>query len=358
MIAQSLNLAACLACLFGAHNNSFLHGCNVLYDLVRPWANTNATVVADSYFASVQAALRLKSIGLRFIGTVKTATKEFPMAYLGSYVLEGGKGDRHGIVSHDAATDTDLLAFVWVDRDRRYLISTTSSLAAGRPCFRKRWRQVDKTPNAPPTLVDVVVAQPEACVVYYSACGKIDQHNRFRQAALQIQRKLRTSIWWRRVNMSLFSMCVVDAFLLARGCQGPDAFGAAGNFFAKLAEDLIDNRIDQRNLRKRAERQQQMMDSTVVPGHLDIPAYKQLVAPTPTKKFKKNRPTHRVQGRCMVCGKYSSHVCRECQLHFPKKEDKQFWICDKPGKACMGTHIKQKHPYKVDGAYDSDMEVE
>ena len=59
--------------------NQHLHGCNVLYELVKPWANTDAVVVADSYFASVPAAIRLKEAGLRFIGTIKTATREFPM---------------------------------------------------------------------------------------------------------------------------------------------------------------------------------------------------------------------------------------------------------------------------------------
>ena len=283
------------------------------------------------------------------------------MSYLGRYVLEGGKGDRHGVVSHDANSGTELMAFVWIDRDQRYFITTTSSLTAGRPCFRKRWRQVDKTPNAPPSLVDVVVAQPEACGVYYVACGKIDQHNRLRQAALSLERKLRTPLWWRRVNMTLFGMCVVDSFLLATGCQGHEAYGgAARHFFSKLSEDLIENKIDQRNLRKRAEQQQQHITAGAVGAivHVMIPAYNQLVAPTPTKRFKKNKPTHRVQGRCMVCGKYSIHVCRECQHLYPKKEDKQFWICDKPGKACMGTHLKEKHPFGIAGSYDDDDDVE
>ena len=107
------------------------HGCNVLYDLVKPWGNTNAIVVADSYFASVPAALRLKQIGLRFIGTVKTATREFPMKYLANVPLLDGKGDRFGLVNKDPLTGTNLLAFVWVDRDRRYFIATGSSLAEG-----------------------------------------------------------------------------------------------------------------------------------------------------------------------------------------------------------------------------------
>ena len=96
----------------------YLHGCNVLYDLVKPWANTNSIVVADSYYASVQASLRLYSIGLRFIGTVKTSTREFPMAYLASRIMNDGRGDRHGVLSKDLQTGALMLAYCWVDRER------------------------------------------------------------------------------------------------------------------------------------------------------------------------------------------------------------------------------------------------
>jgi Transposase IS4 len=116
-------------------NDGYLHGCNVLYYLVKPWANTDAVVVADSYFASVSAAIRLKSIGLRFIGVIKTATKEYPMQYLGSVPLPGGRGSRKGLLTTDADTGTQLLSFVWVDRDRQYFISTCSSLEEGIPLF-------------------------------------------------------------------------------------------------------------------------------------------------------------------------------------------------------------------------------
>ena len=126
---------------------SFLHGCNVLYDLVKAWANTNSIVVADSYYASVQAALRLWAIGLRFIGTVKTAVKEFPMAYLSGRPMNDGRGDRHGVVSRDLTTGASMLAYCWVDRERRYFITTCSSLAPGPMCIRKRWRLLIRVPD-------------------------------------------------------------------------------------------------------------------------------------------------------------------------------------------------------------------
>jgi hypothetical protein len=225
-----------------------------MYELVKPWANTNSVVVADSYFASVQAALCLKKIGLRFIDTIKTATKEFPMAYLGSYQLHGGKGDRHGVVCKDMESGTDFLAFVWVDRDRQYFISTCSSLTAGPPCIRWRWKQVDReTPNAPPEYKEVFVQQPEACYIYYGGCGKIDQHNRYQQASLALERKLHTNNWHRRVNMSIFGIICVDSFLLQQGCQG-NVYKTGAAYFARLAKELIENTYKMRALRKKKDR--------------------------------------------------------------------------------------------------------
>ena len=329
-------------------SDRFLHGCNVLYDLVKAWANTGSIVVADSYFASVQAAVRLMSIGLRFIGTVKTATREFPMAYLAAREMTHGRGDRHGVLSK---TDcgTSLLAYCWVDRDRRYFISTCSSLAAGPPCVRQRWTQVDRiTPNAAPVSLEIVVAQPMACYLYYAACGRIDQHNRLRQASLMLEKKIKTTLWHQRVSMTFFGMCVVDAYRLAIGCQSNKWTKTAAHFFEALAEDLIDNKYEQRALRKRVAR------AVAAHGRQSrcsedglLPASKQLCGPTPTKRFKKKNPTHHDQGKCMICKKSSHAVCRECQDIQPEPTKHQFWICRKPGLECMGLHILDKHPDKV-----------
>ena len=84
---------------------------------MQPWANTDRVVCADSYFASVQAALRLKAMGLRFIGTVKTATKGFPMHFLQRVLLPNGKGDCRALLSTDQESGIALFAYVWADRD-------------------------------------------------------------------------------------------------------------------------------------------------------------------------------------------------------------------------------------------------
>ena len=109
-----------------------------------------------------------------------------------------------------------------------------------------------------------------------------------------------------------------------------------------LAADLIDNTFDQRSLRHRCE------ETIDVDGPLpDVPSTKHLTCPTPTKRMKKNHPTHRRQGRCMVCKKCTVAVCRACQDVVGAAHKRQCWICDKPGKACMGMHLTALHPNPI-----------
>ena len=91
--------------------------------------------------------------------------------------------------------DPDLMAFAWVDRDRRYFISNTSNLQPAPPIERRRLRQVDTAPNAPPQLVDLSISQPNCSKLYYDNCQMIDRHNRIRQDDLQVERKFVTHSW-------------------------------------------------------------------------------------------------------------------------------------------------------------------
>ena len=194
-----------------AEGNVLLHGTKVLLELIQPWMYQERLVCADSYFASVGAAIELRNRQMKFIGVVKTATKRFPMAYLSSVELQD-RGDRFGLISKDANGKPSMLAFVWMDRERRYFIATGSSLQEGTPYFRDRWRQVDKDDTeADPEKVQVVVPQPKAAKCYYSCCSKIDQHNRDRQDTLGIEQKLWTHDWSFCVNMSILSLCFVDS---------------------------------------------------------------------------------------------------------------------------------------------------
>jgi hypothetical protein len=320
---------------------------------VLPWANSGRLVVGDSYFASVKTAIHLhKVLGLRFIGVVKTATRGYPMEYLGIVPLVGGKGSRKGVLScHEG---TQLLAFVWVDRDRRYFIATAGSLKDGAPIERFRWTQVDRdTPNAEPQRIAINVPQPEAAELYYSACGKIDQHNRKRQADLMLEKKMQTNSWHFRVGQSLLGMCIVDAFNLYKGCRGTDESMDQRSFYEKLAEELIDNTYDTLTTRSR-KRKAPSSPSATTTSSCDRPHKRlHLTAPTPTKRRKKKNKKHRLQGHCMVCKKHTAYVCRACQIleapaHAGVNHDnvKQHWICrDKQGWLhCFSAHIADAHP--------------
>ena len=104
------------------------HGTHILKYLTLPWANSRRGACADSYFASVTSAEELMKIGLRFIGVVKTATKKFPMQYLSSLELLEGRGQYVGVTRKDKDKKDIMMAYVWMDRDRRYFISTASTL--------------------------------------------------------------------------------------------------------------------------------------------------------------------------------------------------------------------------------------
>jgi hypothetical protein len=124
-----------------------LHGTAVMIGLVSPWQHTNRIFCADSYFASVPAASELLDIGLKFIGVVKSATRGYPMDYL-SQIEFAGQGNWEGIHHRDVSGYVNMMAYCWVDRERRYFISTTGTLNQGAPYNRLRWRQLDPAVNA------------------------------------------------------------------------------------------------------------------------------------------------------------------------------------------------------------------
>ncbi len=107
---------------------------------------------ADLYFASVGTLKELKQIGLRFIGVVKTATQQFPQSYLANLEMRVW-GKRREVITRDENSAPLMLAFCWMDQDRRNFISSTLSLQPGRAYSRFHWQQVSKEPNAAPMRV-------------------------------------------------------------------------------------------------------------------------------------------------------------------------------------------------------------
>jgi hypothetical protein len=96
-------------------DEGLLHGTIVLKSLVSPWFHSDRIVCADSYFASVGCAKELLRNGLRFIGVVKTATREFPKAYLSQLELQERGTGRDWSTVTSMAMPTSLHLCGWTE---------------------------------------------------------------------------------------------------------------------------------------------------------------------------------------------------------------------------------------------------
>ena len=104
--------------------DNLTHGTKVLKELVMPWANKDRIICADSYFTSMPDAEELWKHGLRFIGVIKTATRQFTMVYLSTIEFHNW-GDMSGLLTRPVDTMKPVLGHLfWMDRNRRYFIFT------------------------------------------------------------------------------------------------------------------------------------------------------------------------------------------------------------------------------------------
>ena len=250
-------------------------------------------------------------IGVRFIGVLKTASKTFPMEYLSSIEIDEGRGQRVGVVLKTNGVPT-MMVCVWMDRDRRYFISTASLLRDGKDYSIIRWRQPDLPEeefggvnNEESYRQELTVSHPKYSNIYYNTCAAIDQHDRHRQDTLKVERKIQTKSWDKRVTSSIFGMYCVDAWLMYRRCnidtlhKEPDM--DQQEFYCVLAEDIIDNNIRRRRGIRRSQNDPQNMRSA---SHDTMNLIPELGA-TISKKRHKNGIMKKFckQGRCIMCYK-------------------------------------------------------
>ncbi len=217
-------------------------GTRVLVELTEPWHETGRVVTADAYFASVEAALKMKDKGLLFIGNVKQCSKMFPMEVLSNTTLVL-RGSQSVLASISEKTgETELAAMSCLNRNRCYFIMTTCGIGEGEEINCKRLRQLNRDDLADPDMVIIRVAQPRAIATYYEGAGMIDRHNRIRADELRMDRNLGTKDWAKRFNLSILGIICVDAYLLFKGVvHSSNRTMSCLEFFSKLADELIEN---------------------------------------------------------------------------------------------------------------------
>ena len=137
-----------------------------------------------------------------------------------------------------------MLSFIWMDWECHYFVASASSLDSGIPYSHNRWRQVSLELDALPENVELTIPQPKVMEVHYQTWSEIDQHNRHRQDNLKTEKKLETKKRDMRVNWTIFSMIVVDTWLVYSQVTGSTELQS--EFYAHLAEELIDNNINSR----------------------------------------------------------------------------------------------------------------
>ena len=69
-------------------------------------------------------------------------------------------------------------------------------------------------------------------------------HNHSRQATLKIERKYGTHNWDMRVNLSIFSIIVVDTWCVVEGILGSRLNDSEDDLYTTLSKEMIDNTTD------------------------------------------------------------------------------------------------------------------
>jgi hypothetical protein len=197
-----------------------------------------------------------------------------------------------------------------------------------------------------------LVPQPKAAEIYYSTCGKIDQHNRDRQATLGLEHRIKTHDWASCVNMSIFSMSIVDSWKVWSQMSMnalSEVPEVQKRYYANLAADLIDNEYDTVGGGRKRNDPNDITTDTLhssiynhntnecrrgVGNHL-----------TPTKRCRitdHKLTTHEFPGHCMVCKINKSILeCSECVDNPNGRRD--FYICDTKKRDCFEIHILSHH---------------
>eukprot|EP00984_Skeletonema_dohrnii_P004183 scaffold1462_cov164-Skeletonema_dohrnii-CCMP3373.AAC.1 len=312
------------------------HGTKVVLDLTKPWNTSGREIIADSAFASVSTAMEVRKKNNNFTGCVKTATKEFPMKELNDQVFIE-RGSRAALAHIDERSKaTTMVAWSWLDRNRRFFITTLHGLDEGKEIFRERLRQVNDDPNAPPDRVAIQVKQPAAIEQYYDGAGIIDNHNRVRQADLMMDRRLGTQVWDKRCGFGIAGMIFTDAFFFYQKTVGDNQDECPNEFFSGLADEMIDNKIGVRETRARVVSPAEL-DSVMEDNTNNEPTLRATLRVKPNAKANKDGTPKLAQGRCGgKCGQQSTRVCSKC-THATDPAQKQYFFClPCKGKECDG----------------------
>lgn len=143
-------------------------------------------------------------------------TTNFPMQYLSTLEIEICF-THASMARRNEPNEVIIAAIVRIYQNRRYIISTASSIELFSPYITGRWRACA---NGYLQLLTVPAVRPNVINLYWSTASRIDRHNRCRKDDICIGKKIRTHWWVFRMSPYLFSTILVDAWLLLHRQKG------------------------------------------------------------------------------------------------------------------------------------------
>ena len=160
-----------------------------------------------------------------------------------------------------------------------------------------------------------------------------------------LERKIGTSDWAKRVNLSIIGMIVVDAWLIYKGIRGFGMPGIKGEedqklFYTLLAEELIDNTFDQVGARRRSQGSTPPSAGLVASAprsglHMHL---------TPTKRKRDQMSKALLQHKCRICKKKSKYLCSQCLDGNDDNGSTEVWLChSETGRDCFLQHLQAAH---------------
>ena len=301
-------------------------------------------VIADSAFASVKSAVRLrKDNGLFFLGHVKTATRQFPKKYFCEVAMEA-RGDYVTLTSESEGVPLRAVGWNEGKRDkktgqiiRKQFIGTCATSVAGRSHRKRRWEVND---DGSTTKYYFDVKRPNLVEAYYNGAQMIDVHNHLRQGSLRLEAR-KTKRWQIRFFNCWLGICTVDAYLAyKRFCPGKDTV-SQDDFVLDVIGELLDNTFGVAGGRVlRARPADDEPASSRVRRMHDM---RQLMD---TEHFTAKRAAHEENGRptrsatlrCRICHTECCMYCLTCSPN-PAKAKGIFAVCGPmTGRDCFLKH--------------------
>ena len=317
-----------------------------MQDLVMPWMHSDRVAYGNSHFASVPAARMMMRYGMGFIGVVKSASRQYPIPYL-SQVELNNRGDRKGMVKRGGQTNSEpkMMAFC-LDGSTETIFHCNMFFACGREplqtsAMEAAWGCIFRWTCQSATCWFSGSSTKSGRGLLQNMCYNwLPQSSSTGYAG--DWSKLVTQNWSMRVNLTVFSMIVVDSWLAFSQYKGKSMVEIQKTFYTLHAQELIDSRLDVPNVRlrmstPRAELNWRIFDRTGDP-RAGVSAHL-----TPTK-MKRQSPNGDIlpfslQGRCQVCKCLSTFMCSLCEDSLECMTTT--WICHtKKGMLCFPTHLE------------------